>query len=63
MKIISLLIAAMLAFILADKPDDMAPIYDYNKLDTLWSSFKVKFNKTYNACDDIYRFFKHTKNI
>ena len=31
MKIIFLLIAAMLAFILADKPDDMAPIYDYNK--------------------------------
>jgi len=49
------ILAAIIAIILADKTDDMAPIYDYKQLDSLWLSFKAKFNKTYNSCDDIYR--------
>ena len=49
------LAATMFLLILAEDSDDMAPIYDLTQIESLWSAFKAKFNKTYNNSDEIYR--------
>lgn len=57
MNKITFLTLAMSMVVIVTVADDMAaPIYDFSQLDSLWQAFKLKYNKTYNACDDITRF-------